>query len=95
MLEVSTSQAGNVNVIATQNEGLSVDYWAERATNTIVSVGSQSHPVISEQANAFKQEVLHVVKHYMHEAIKSKKTDLVAEFEQGGYQDMAEILRKM
>jgi|TARA_Y200000002_G_C22429005_1_gene557156 hypothetical protein len=95
MLEVSTSQAGNVNVIATQNEGLSLDHWAERATNTIVSVGSQSHPVIQEQANAFKQEVLHVIKHYMSEAVKSSRTDLIAEFEQGGYKDMAEILRKM
>ena len=76
MLEVSTSQAGNVNVIATQNEGLSLDHWAERATNTIASVGSQSHPVIQEQANAFKQEVLNVIKHYMSEAIKSSRTSM-------------------
>ena len=65
MLEVSTSQVGNVSVVTTQNEGISLDHWAERATNTIVSVGSQSHPVIQEQAKAFKDQVFHVVRHYM------------------------------
>ena len=95
MLEVSTSQVGNVSVVTTENEGISLDHWAERATNTIVSVGSQSHPVIQEQAKAFKDQVFHVVRHYMQEAGNSSRTDLIAECEQGGYQEIAQILRKM
>jgi len=31
----------------------------------------------------------------MQEAVKSNRTDLIAECEQGGYQDIAEILRKI
>ena len=84
-----------MSVVTTQNEGISLDHWAERATNTIVSVGSQSHPVIQEQAKAFKDQVFHVVRHYMQEAVNSNKTDLIAECEQGGYQEIAQILRKM
>ena len=95
MLEFSAAQAGIVSVIATENSGIPLDHWAGRATDTIVSVGSESHPVIREQAEAFKEQVLHVVKHYMQEAVKSNKTDLIAECEQGGYQDIAEILRKI
>ena len=94
-LEFSRSEAGSVSVMTTSNGGLSVDHWAERATNTIVSVGSQSHPAISEQANAFKDEVLRVIKYYMEEAIKSDKTTTIAELENAGYSDMAEILRKI
>jgi hypothetical protein len=95
MIEFSKSEAGNVGVVTTSNGGLSTDHWAERATNTIVSVGSQSHPAIAEQANAFKEDVFHVVKYYMEQAVKSSKTTTIAELEQSDYFDMAEILRKM
>tara|TARA_R110000824_G_scaffold146303_2_gene315070 strand:+ start:645 stop:932 length:288 start_codon:yes stop_codon:yes gene_type:complete len=95
MIEFSKSEAGNVTVVTTNNTGLSIDHWAERATNTIISVGSQSHPAITEQANAFKEEVFHVIKYYMEEAIKSSRTTAIAELEQSDYFDMAEILRKM
>tara|TARA_R100001369_G_scaffold71516_1_gene99459 strand:- start:759 stop:1046 length:288 start_codon:yes stop_codon:yes gene_type:complete len=95
MIEFSKSEAGNVTVVTTNNTGLSIDHWAERATNTIVSVGSQSHPAIAEQANAFKVDVFRTIKYYMEEAIKSSKTTTIAELEQSEYFDMAEILRKM
>jgi len=94
-LEFSKSEAGSVSVMTTSNGGFPVDHWAERATNTIVSVGSQSHPAILEQANAFKDEVFRVIKYYMEEAIKSDKTTIIAELENAGYSDMAEILRKI
>ena len=95
MIEFSESQAGDVNVITTKNSGLSVDHWAERATNTIISVGTQSHPLIAEQAKAFKEDVFRTIKYYMEEAIKSDKTSRIAELEQADHLDMAEILRKM
>jgi|TARA_R110002167_G_scaffold84454_2_gene229621 hypothetical protein len=95
MMEVSKSEVGNVTVATTSNTGLSIDHWAERATNTIVSVGSQSHPLIAEQANAFKADVFATIKYYMEEAVSSSKTTAIAELEQSGYFDMAEILRKM
>jgi len=95
MIEFSKSEVGNVTVVTTNNGGLSTDHWAERATNTIISVGSQSHPAITEQANAFKEEVFHVVKYYMEEAVKSSRTTAIAKLEQSDYFDMAEILRKM
>jgi len=95
MIEFSETEAGSVQVITTNNAGLSVDYWAERATNTIISVGSQSHPLIAEQAKAFKEDVFRTIKYYMEEAIKSDNTSRIAELEQANHLDMAEILRKM
>ena len=95
MIEFSESEAGSVQVITTNNAGLSVDHWAERATNTIISVGSQSHPLIAEQAKAFKEDVFRTIKYYMEEAIKSDNTSRIAELEQANHLDMAEILRKM
>ena len=95
MIEFSETEAGSVQVITTNNAGLSVDHWAERATNTIISVGSQSHPLIAEQAKAFKEDVFRTIKYYMEEAVKSDRTSKIAELEQADHPDMAEILRKM
>ena len=95
MIEFSEAETGGVSVTTTTNGGLSTDHWAERATNTIVSVGAKSHPLIMEQANAFKKDVFQVIKYYMEEAVKSDKTSKIAELEQADHSDMAEILRKM
>ena len=53
MFEVSVAQAGTVNVVTTDNSGLSVDHWADRATDTIISGGDKNHPEIVQQAKAY------------------------------------------
>jgi|TARA_R100001594_G_scaffold12858_1_gene28195 hypothetical protein len=95
MIEVGTSGVGSVDVVTTNNAGLPVEHWAERATNTIVSVGGNSHPIIQEQAEAFKEQVFHAVKYYMDEAVKSDRTTLIAQLELNGHKDMADILRRL
>ena len=95
MFEMSIAQAGTVHVVTTENGGLTVDHWADSATEKIISVGEKNHPEIVEQAKAYKENIRHVVKVYMEEAIKSSKTDTIAELERNGYVDVAEILRKI
>tara|TARA_R100000353_G_C6507988_1_gene195879 strand:- start:895 stop:1071 length:177 start_codon:yes stop_codon:yes gene_type:complete len=58
-------------------------------------VGGKSHPLIAQQAEAFKESVSNVILFYMKEAIKSDRTTLIALLEQQGHQDMAEILRRL
>ena len=95
MFEMSIAQAGTVHVVTTKNGGLAVDHWADRATEKIISEGEKNHPEIVEQAKAYKENIRHVVNVYMEEAIKSSKTDTIAELERNGYVDVAEILRKI
>tara|TARA_R100000426_G_scaffold50154_2_gene36827 strand:- start:935 stop:1090 length:156 start_codon:yes stop_codon:yes gene_type:complete len=51
--------------------------------------------LIAQQAEAFKESVSNVILFYMKEAIKSDRTTLIAQLEQQGHQDMAEILRRL
>lgn len=95
MFEVSVAQAGDVKVVTTNNGGLDIDHWADRATDTIISVGEQNHPEIVQQAKAFKEKIRHVIKLYMQEAVNSSKTNTIAELDRNGYEDVAAILRKM
>jgi|TARA_R110002020_G_scaffold11095_3_gene42146 hypothetical protein len=86
---------GAFDVVTTSNKGHDVEFWAETATNRIVSVGNESHPVIAQQAEAFKQSVLNCVTYYMKEALKSDRTTLCGELEKQGQSEMAEIIRRL
>ena len=88
-------EIGTVSVATTDYGGHSPEYWAERATNRIVSVGGNCHPVIAEQAEAFKEMVQTLVCLYMKEAIKSDRTTLIAELEKQSQPEMANILRRL
>ena len=48
---------GNVTVHSTSGRGFSPEELAEMALDKIVYVGSKSHPVIREQAEAFKNKI--------------------------------------
>ena len=86
---------GNVVVATTQNKGHDPDFWADSATKRIVSVGENSHPLIAQQAEAFKQSVETTVSFYIKEAIKSDRATLASEVESQGQPDLANIIRRL
>ena len=94
-MSFSSFEVGKVDVTTTQNMGLDPDFWAEQATKRIVSIGGNCHPIIAQQAEAFKEAVLQQISYYMKEAIKSDRTTLIAELENQGQQEMANIIRRL
>ena len=91
----SEIEVGTVSVATTQNIGHDPDFWAETATERIINIGGNCHPLIAQQAEAFKRDVLQTISYYMKEAIKSDRTTLIAELEKQGQQEMADILRRL
>ena len=90
-----TLSLGAFEVVTTSNKGHDPEFWADMATQRIVSVGGECHPIIKEQAEAFKLQVFNTVKYYMEEAIKSDRTTLVGLLNQNQQKDMAEIIRRL
>lgn len=86
---------GGVNAMATQNTGLSIDYWTDRLLERVVYVADNSDSVIKDQAIAFKESIRASIRHYISNAIKSDRTKLYNLFIQQGHGDMAEILRRL
>ena len=84
-----------MKVVTTQNTGLSIEHWADRCLEKIVQVSDNSESVIKDQAIAFREDIRHVLKHYMTNAIKSDRTTLYNLFIKQGHKDMAEILRRL
>ena len=94
-MEAPKLEVGNFLVTATEQKGHSPDFWAKSASDRIISVGNKSHPLIAQQAEAFKESVEQIVLFYLKEAIKSDRSTLIAELEKQGQQEMADILRRL
>ena len=88
-------KGGEVSVTTTQNGGLSVEYWAEKATDKIIYISNDASPLIKEQAQAFKNQIYTVVLGCMKNAIVSNNTTVVSQLLQQGQPDLAEILRRL
>ena len=95
LFEASTLEVGSVLVSKTQDKGHDPEFWAKAAADRILSVGGNYHPLIAQQAEAFKQSVERTVEFYIKEAIKSYRTTLIAELERQGHADMANIIRSL
>ena len=95
MFAESEAAVGQVVVTTTVDKGHDPSFWAARAVDRIVSVGGNCHPLIAQQAEAFKEAVHKTVELCIKEAIKSDRTTLIAELERPGHKDMADILRRI
>jgi hypothetical protein len=83
---------GSVMVHSTIGRGFSPEEVAERALDKIIYVGSDSHPAIRDQAEAFKQNIRQVLILYMKEAIKSDRTTLANRLREAGHPELVKLL---
>ena len=90
--EVTGFLGGNVKIMTTQHRGFTPEEVAERALDKIIYVGSKTHPLIREQAEAFRESIRKVLVFYMKEAVRSHNVTLVNKFKQAGYPELVKIL---
>lgn len=83
---------GDVVVHTTNNRGFTPEEIAERALDKIIYVGSSSHPAIRDQAEAFRENIRHVLVFYLKEAVKSDRTTLANRLREAGHPELTTIL---
>jgi hypothetical protein len=83
---------GGVKVFTTDNRGFTAEEIAERAIDKIIYVGDKSHPVIAEQARAFKEHIKHVLVQYLREAQESERITICAKLSQAGHPEIAKLI---
>ena len=93
VLEVSKDYV--VGVHTTHDSGHTPEEVAQRCVDKIISIGEETHPLIRDQARAFKEQMVKVVAHYMKEAIKSDRTTVYNELKNAGQPQLAELIRRL
>ena len=86
---------GNVKVFTTENRGFTPEEIAERALDKIIYVGDRSHPVILEQARAFKETLRTVLIHYLDEAQQSERVTISAKLRAAGHPQIADMIGEL
>lgn len=90
----STLLDGGVIVQTTSGRGFTPEEIAERALDKIIYVGSETHPVIRDQAVAFREHIRHVLIRYLKEAVQSDRTTLANRLTQAGHPELIKLLNE-
>ncbi len=83
---------GGVVVHTTNGRGHSPEELAELALDKIIYVGSQSHPAIRDQAEAFKNHIRSVLVAYMKQAVVCHNTTIANRLKQAGHPELVKLL---
>jgi len=90
-----TGELGSVIVTTSDNTTLGPEHWARRASDQVMSVGKDAHPLIAEQALEFKGFIEKAVRYYMYEAIKEDRSGIVTLLRSAGHNDLANSVEKL
>jgi len=93
MSEVAFLLGGSqVKVLTTSGRGFTPEEMAERALDKIISVGSQTHPAIRDQAEAFRNQIRQVLVYYMKETVRTHHVTLANKFRNAGHPELIKLL---
>ena len=95
MFDLSVAEVGAVNVVTSDNGGLSNDQIAEMATNKIVYVSDSAPPPIKEQAHVFSDKVHNILRYYVDLARREERATIVQTIKEAGQPDLANIIRRL
>ena len=84
---------GSVQVMTTQGRGFTPEEIAERALDKIIYVGKDANPLIKDQAEAFRENIRHVLVHYLKEAVQSDRTTIANRLREAGHPELINLLK--
>lgn len=83
---------GSVSASAVSGRGFTPEELVDGALNQIIHVGSDSHPAIRDQAEAFKAQIRSVLLSYGRQCVRSHNTTVANRLNQAGHPELAKIL---
>ena len=95
MIEGAQMPAPQVFVQTTKNRGFTPEEIAERCVDRIISISDSADPVVREQAQAMRQNMISLVATYMKDAIQSDRTTIYNAVTDAGHPKLAEYLRRL
>ncbi len=92
---MNIAELGTVRVFTTVDRGFTPEEIAERAIDKIIHVGERSHPLLLEQAKAFREQIRAVLVHYLAEAQQNERMTIAAKLRAAGHSSIADFLGEL
>jgi hypothetical protein len=87
-------ESSGIQVATKDFGGFTPEEVAERALDKIIQVGDQSHPLVREQAIAFRNHIREVLVFYMNEAVKFDRVTLAYKLREAGHPELIKLLEE-
>lgn len=71
------ASVGNAEVLVANNGNHSPEEWAAMATDQLIFVGGNSHPVIVDQARAYKDQIYKTLTYYFKLAQEAERNAII------------------
>jgi hypothetical protein len=83
---------GDIRVVSVSGRGFTPEELAEMALEKIVYIGEGAHPLIRDQAEAFRSQIRGVLIRYMRQAVESHNTTLANRLREAGHPELIKLL---
>ena len=88
-------ETGSVNVMTSNEGGLSTEQIVELAMDKIMKVSDTAPPVIRDQAEAFQNHLRVVLYQYMELARREERASIANKMNKAGNSEMADLVRRI
>jgi hypothetical protein len=87
-------ESNGIQVATKDFGGFTTEEVAERALDKIIQVGDQSHPLVRDQALAFRNHIRGVLVFYMNEVVKFDRVTLAHKLREAGHPELIKLLEE-
>ena len=95
MFDLGSGAVGGVNIITSNNGGLSNDQIADMAANKIMYISDDAPEPIKLQAEAFKDKVRNLVQYYVELARREERATICAKVREAGQHELADAIGRL
>tara|TARA_R110000822_G_scaffold280326_1_gene401939 strand:+ start:138 stop:425 length:288 start_codon:yes stop_codon:yes gene_type:complete len=95
MFDLSVGTVGSVNVMTSENGGLSNDQIAEMLSNKLIYISDDAPEPIRLQAEAFRDRVRNLAQYYIELARKEERASICAKVREAGQIELAEAIGRL
>lgn len=84
-----------VKVTTSSDGGHSPEAVAKMCVDRLIFVSESAPPELAQQANAYREQILEVILHYVKVAIREDRATVASKLEQAGMPDVARHIKDM
>ena len=95
MFDLGSGSVGAVNIMTSENGGLSNDQIAEMLANKLIYISDDAPEPIRLQAEAFKDRVRNLAQYYIELARKEERASICAKVREAGQHQLADAIGRL
>ena len=95
MFDLGSGSVGVVNIMTSENGGLSNDQIAEMLANKLIYISDDAPEPIRLQAEAFRDRVRNLAQYYIELARKEERASICAKVREAGQMELANAIGRL